>query len=198
MAEKESFLLHTEDFTQIGKLKDSDAGKLLKAILTYVETGALPDKLCVRGETMFDYIRRRLDRDRESYQETCRRRSEAGKKGGRPRKEPVSEEGTEKAKKAIGFSEKQEKAMESKKSLPDPDPEYDPDPDPVARLGPGWQSRTASPIPPPDPQKAQEERIRRVKYLNTMLNLYHCGALVDPEEERRYRRELEELTGGSL
>lgn len=189
MAEKESFLLHMDDFAQIGKLKDSDAGKLLKAILAYVETGALPDKLCVRGETMFDYIRRHLDRDWEYYQETCRRRSEAGKKGGRPRKEPVSEEGTEKAKKANGFSEKQEKAMESKKSLPDPDPDPDPDPEP-------------DPEPEPEPEPvshssecdgSSEERNRRIGYLKTMLRLCETGAITDRDDYCRWKRELEAL-----
>lgn len=215
--EKDSFVLHQEDFAQIDKLSNADAGKLLKAILLYVSTGALPDKLCVRAEIMFDYIRRHLDWDRKKYLEKCKKNSEAGKKGGRPRKHKPSNEDSEKAKKANGFSEKHEKATESKKSLYDIDidiecdsdsdieseseSEREPDPErePVARLGAGWQSRTAAPILPPDPQQAQEDVPEwRVRYLRTMLNLCSTGAIVDPEEERRWKRELEELTGGTV
>ena len=187
---KNNVILHLEDFEDLQDLKDAEAGRLLKAIYSYVSTGEVVDNLGVQARTMFRYIRRRIDRDKASYEEKCRKRAAAGKLGGRPKKEMDNEENQEKAKKANGFFEKQ--------NNPEYDPDPDPDPDPVARMGPGWQSRTASPIPPPDPQKAQEERLRRVQYLKTMLNLYHCGALVDPEEERRYRRELEELTGGSL
>ena len=187
---KNNVILHLEDFEDLQELKDAEAGRLLKAIYSYVSTGEVVDNLGVQARTMFRYIRRRIDRDKASYEEKCRKRAAAGKLGGRPKKEMDNEENQEKAKKANGFFEKQ--------NNPEYDPDPDPDPDPVERLGPGWQSRTASPIPPPDPQKAQEERLRRVKYLKTMLNLYHCGALVDPEEERRFRRELEELTGGSL
>ena len=187
---KTNVILHLEDFEDLQELKDAEAGRLLKAIYSYVSTGEVVDNLGVQARTMFRYIRRRIDRDKASYEEKCRKRAAAGKLGGRPKKEMDNEENQEKAKKANGFFEKQ--------NNPEYDPDPDPDPDPVERLGPGWQSRTASPIPPPDPQKAQEERLRRVKYLKTMLNLYHCGALVDPEEERRFRRELEELTGGSL
>ena len=187
---KNNVILHLEDFEDLQELKDAEAGRLLKAIYSYVSTGEVVDNLGVQARTMFRYIRRRIDRDKASYEEKCRKRAAAGKLGGRPKKEMDNEENQEKAKKANGFFEKQ--------NNPEYDPDPDPDPDPVERLGPGWQSRTASPIPPPDPQKAQEERLRRVKYLKTMLNLYHCGALVDPEEERRYRRELEDLTGGSL
>ena len=193
---KNNVILHLEDFEDLQELKDAEAGRLLKAIYSYVSTGEVVDNLGVQARTMFRYIRRRIDRDKASYEEKCRKRAAAGKLGGRPKKEMDNEENQKKAKKANGFSEKQNNPEYDPE--PDPDPDPDPEPDPVARLGPGWQSRTASPIPPPDPQKAQEERLRRVQYLKTMLNLYHCGALVDPEEERRFRRELEELTGGSL
>ena len=117
-AKQDSVILHLEDFEDIDCMKDAEAGKLLKAILCYVSTGALPDKLGVQARTMFGYIRRHIDRDKDKYAEKCRKRAEAGRKGGRPKKEANdSDENQNKAKKANGFFEKQN----------NPDPEPDPE-----------------------------------------------------------------------
>ena len=82
MAGKETFLLALEDFDDLGKLTDREAGLLLKAIVEYQATGEVPGRLPVRSDVMFGYIRRRLDRNMAKYEETCRKRAEAGRKGG--------------------------------------------------------------------------------------------------------------------
>ena len=61
-----------------------------------------------------------MDKDIEKYNETCAKRSEAGKLGGRPKKQ-------EEAKKANGFSENQKKQGKAKKA--DNEYEYDNDND---------------------------------------------------------------------
>ena len=111
---QDSVVLHLEDFEDIESMKDADAGKLLKAILCYVSTGALPEKLGVQAKTMFGYIRRHIDRDKSYYDEVKKKRSEAGKKGGRPKK--------------------------ANESYPDTDTDTDPDTDPdtvAQRSAPG-------------------------------------------------------------
>lgn len=97
---KDSFVMHIEDFEDLGELKDAEAGKLLRAIIAFATEEEIP-KLGVQAKTMFGYIRRHMERDKAKYEATCRKRAEAGCQGGRPKKET-----SEKAKKANGFSGK--------------------------------------------------------------------------------------------
>lgn len=101
---KDSFVMHIEDFEDLGELKDAEAGKLLRAIIAFATDEEIP-KLGVQAKTMFGYIRRHMERDKAKYEATCRKRAEAGCQGGRPKKET-----SEKAKKANGFSGKAKKA----------------------------------------------------------------------------------------
>ena len=101
---KDSFVMHIEDFEDLGELKDAEAGKLLRAIIAFATDEEAP-KLGVQAKTMFGYIRRHMERDKAKYEATCRKRAEAGSQGGRPKKET-----SEKAKKANGFSGKVRKA----------------------------------------------------------------------------------------
>ena len=172
---QDSVVLHLEDFEDIDGMKDADAGKLLKAILCYVSTGALPEKLGVQAKTMFGYIRRHIDRDKSYYDEVKKKRSEAGKKGGRPKKANESK----KSKRLFS---------ESKKSYPDTDTDTDPDTDPdtVAQRsapGNGFSSGIG------------EDTEGRIQFLKTMIRLFESGALTDREDYEMYRTELRELEG---
>ena len=190
---RDSVILHLEDFDDIENMKDSDAGKLLKAILAYVSTGALPDRLGVQAKTMFGYIRRHIDRDQTYYESVKLKRKAAGKKGGRPRKEQapeeatVSDDGNQKAKeskdKQTESKEKQKNQMvfsESKKSYPDTD--TDPDPD-NTRAEKQWE------------QDSESGKAARIRFLETYMRLHQCGAFDDPSEYRRYAEELKRLKG---
>ena len=172
---QDSVVLHLEDFEDIEGMKDADAGKLLKAILCYVSTGALPEKLGVQAKTMFGYIRRHIDRDKSYYDEVKKKRSEAGKKGGRPKKASESK----KSKRLFS---------ESKKSYPDTDTDTDPDTDPdtVAQRsapGNGFASGLGS------------DTEGRIQFLKSMMRLFESGALTDREDYEMYRTELRELEG---
>ena len=68
----------------------------------------------------FSFIRSRLDRDGAAYADKIKKRSDAGKQGGRP-KANESNEKQKKAKKANAFSEKQTKANESNEKQKNPD-----------------------------------------------------------------------------
>ena len=66
------------------------------AIFEYVESGAEP-QLEAMSLMAFSFIRAQLDRDLESYRETCKRRAEAGRRSGEARRakaEAAEQEGT--------------------------------------------------------------------------------------------------------
>ena len=113
--DKNSFVMYTEYLKHIQKLSMDQRGELFTAILCYASGEELPE-LDAAADMAFSFIKERMDRDNEAYLEKCRKRSEAGKLGGRPTaKANGSSEKQTKAKKANGFFEKQN----------NPDNEYD-------------------------------------------------------------------------
>ena len=117
MAKKESFVLYTEQKAVINKLSDEQAGKLIKAIYEYVETGEMPelDNVLDLVITPFKTI---LDKDKAKYEEVSKARAEAGSKGGKQKKET----------KAKSSKSKQKKQLQTKDSnCDDNDNEYDND-----------------------------------------------------------------------
>ena len=105
---KGSFVLYFDYRKHLEFLTDEECGKLFKALLDYGETKK-PPELEGAARMAFSFIACQMDRDAEKYAETCRKRSESGKKGGRPKKA----EAEEKANKANGFSEKQTEAKKA-------------------------------------------------------------------------------------
>ena len=79
---KDSFILYTEQKAVIDKLTDEQAGKLIKAIYEYVATGKTP-KLDMTIDLVITPFIITLDKNKEKYEETCRKRAEAGSKGGK-------------------------------------------------------------------------------------------------------------------
>ena len=77
---RNTFVLGLEDLEDVADMKDSEAGKLFKAILHYVAEGQTW-KLPTRASVIFGFIRRRLDKDMVKYEAVCKKRSEAGKLG---------------------------------------------------------------------------------------------------------------------
>lgn len=114
---KESFVLYVKYLDNIEMLSMEQRGILITALMSYVAGKDIPD---MDGMTAmaYSFIKSQIDRDFEKYEETCRKRSESGKLGGRPKAKDY-EEKQRKAKKANGFSEKQ--------NNPDNDNEYDND-----------------------------------------------------------------------
>lgn len=188
---KDSFVMHIEDFEDLGELKDAEAGKLLRAIIAFATEEEIP-KLGVQAKTMFGYIRRHMERDKAKYEATCRKRAEAGCQGGRPKKET-----SEKAKKANGFFGKPNNPDNDN----DPEPDIDPDNDPEPDIEP---EREPEPVPPEggggedgaSGLGEEETRRKRISFLTTMCNLYRAGCLEDKDDYDRYRAELETLKGG--
>ena len=116
MDSKCSFVLYTEYLEHIALLTMEQRGLLFTAILTYV-AGNDPPVMDGTTQMAFSFIRSRLDRDGAAYADKIKKRSDAGKQGGRPK----ANESNEKQKKANAFSEKQTKANESKQKQNNPD-----------------------------------------------------------------------------
>jgi len=103
--DKKSFILYTDIKATVDKLSNEYAGKLLKHILSYVnDENPTTDDLLL--EIAFEPIKQQFKRDLLKWEDIKNKRSEAGKLGGRPKKQ-------EKAKKANGFLEKQTKAKKA-------------------------------------------------------------------------------------
>lgn len=101
-------------------------GELMYFILKYQdgEIDAEPTDPMVAA--MYAMIKSTMEIDAEKYAETCAKRAESGKQGGRPKKQEEPKETEEKQTKANGFSEKQSEAKKA-----DNDNEYDNDIDNV-------------------------------------------------------------------
>ena len=111
MSDKKSFVMYESWGAAIEKMSNEQAGELIKAIYAYQkDPDAVPEDPALAF--VFELIKQQLDADSQRYKEACAARSEAGKKGGRPKtnasdkKQMVSE----KSKKSKCFSEKAKKA----------------------------------------------------------------------------------------
>lgn len=106
-----SFVVYADYLQHVELLSDEQAGLLFKAILSAVSEKELPE---MDGATRmaFSFIRSQISRDFQKYEKVREKRSEAGKLGGRPKANGLSEKQT-KAKKANAFSEKQTKAKKA-------------------------------------------------------------------------------------
>ena len=94
--DKKGFLFYYDYREHLQILTDEERGKLLIALLDYGVTGE-HQKLEGAALMAFSFITSQMDRDAERYADKCKKRSEAGKQGGRPRKAKDSESGTDEA-----------------------------------------------------------------------------------------------------
>lgn len=106
MAEnKKSFIAYCDWLNTFEELPDDKAGQLIKHLLRYVnDLDPKSDDILINA--VFANIKQTLKRDLIKYEEIKVKRSESGKKGGRPKKQT-------KAKKPNAFLEKQTKAKKA-------------------------------------------------------------------------------------
>lgn len=99
---KDSFILYQEHKEIFETLTDDEAGKLIKAIFEYEDTGQIT-QLDKSLKLAFIPIKNALDKNKEKYEKVVERNKENGKKGGRPKnpKNPVG---------YLGYSKKPKKA----------------------------------------------------------------------------------------
>lgn len=85
MAEKNSFVMYGDYKQHLDLLTYEQKGKLLDALMVYANSGDVPEE---DGMVMmaFSFIKAQIDRDNEKFHETCKKRSQAGKKGAEEKK----------------------------------------------------------------------------------------------------------------
>ena len=123
---KNAFILYTDYRDRLQGLSHEQMGELFGAILDY-ENDVQPEITDPVVQFAFGFISVDLDKNKAAYEDTCRKRSESGKQGGRPKTNALEEKQT-KAKKANAFSEKQTKAKKA-------DSDSDSDSDSVSPYG---------------------------------------------------------------
>ena len=106
-AERKGFVMYDNYIEQVELLTDAEAGKLFRALLRFSGTGESPR---FEGKLMlaFSFMKGQIQRDAEKYADVCKKRKEAGKKGGRPKKQPAVDEKSP-SEKTKCFSEKAKK-----------------------------------------------------------------------------------------
>ncbi len=82
MKKRDSFVLYTSQRDAVQALSDEDAGRLFKAIYSY-QLGEGEPALAPMPNLVFLMMRPIFDRDALKWEETARKRAEAGAKGGR-------------------------------------------------------------------------------------------------------------------
>lgn len=105
MEGKKSFVLYSDLMDIVHELNDEQAGKLIKMVVDYVNdrNPTTDDQLI---NIAFKPIKNQLKRDLQKWESIKKKRSEAGKLGGRPRKQ-------KEANKANAFFEKQTEAKKA-------------------------------------------------------------------------------------
>lgn len=83
---RDSFILYTEQSEILQNLTDEEAGKLIKEIFQYIETGK-ENEMDRIVKMAFVPIRQNLDRNNEKWEEIKQKRSEAGKIGAEIKKQ---------------------------------------------------------------------------------------------------------------
>ena len=109
---KDSFVMYKSWAEMMTDMPDKELAELVKAIACY-QTGkeyAIDNPMVA---AVFNMIRDQFDKDNEKYEETCKRRSENGKKG------------VEEKAKASKSKQKLAKASKSKQKLPDNESDSD-------------------------------------------------------------------------
>lgn len=79
--EKKSFILFTDRKKEIDMLSDAECGILFKAIFQYVDTGEKLETNNLTLRVLFSFLASQIDENMEKWETTCKKRSEAGKKG---------------------------------------------------------------------------------------------------------------------
>lgn len=116
---RNSFVLYTEYKEPISLLSVEEKAQLLEAIFEYADGNEVE----LKGAAMmaFSFIKAQMDRDTEKYEEICKKRREAGAKGGAP----IGNKNAKQAKQANGCINNQNKQTQAKQPDNDNDNEDD-------------------------------------------------------------------------
>ena len=82
---KNSFVLYTDCLEQLEVIPDAERGILFLEVLRYARTGVVPNIENPFLKALFLGFKNQIDRDCAKYDEVCKKRAEAGRKGGNQR-----------------------------------------------------------------------------------------------------------------
>lgn len=78
---KKSIIIYADCIAIVEELTDEQAGKLFRAILSYINEEPVTEVQCDPAVSMaYKVMKNQIDRDSEKYNEICKRRSEYGKR----------------------------------------------------------------------------------------------------------------------
>lgn len=107
---KPSFLVYYDNEVIVLRLPDEEAGKLFKSLFPYGREEIRPDFEASPALAMaFDILSMAIDRDKEKYIARCEANRENGRKGGRPKKNQMDIEETEKSERFFSKPKKADK-----------------------------------------------------------------------------------------
>ena len=115
---KDSFIMYIDYLEALEALTTAQVGEFLLSCMEYVKTEKEPEITDMAVKVAFKMAKAKMDKDAQKWADTCEKRREAGKQGGRPKKQAE-------AKKANAFSEKQKKQKQAKKAECDCDCDCD-------------------------------------------------------------------------
>ena len=106
---KDNFIFHTEYMEQIELLNMEQRGVLLTALICYQSQEDLP-VMDAETRMCFAFIKARINKENEAYEEKCRKNAENGSLGGRPKKADGIKKNRTVLKETERFIEKPKKA----------------------------------------------------------------------------------------
>ncbi len=80
MKERKSFLVYFDWGDPFDRLDDEALGRLFRGVFNFAKSGELPEFDDPTLSIIFSFIKTTIERDKTSYEERCRKNSEAGKK----------------------------------------------------------------------------------------------------------------------
>lgn len=95
------------------RLTDAQMGRLVRALVAFSETGERQE-LDAMELMAFDFIASDIESTKAKYEKSCESHAEAGKKGGRPKKEKCDSENQKNQTKANGLTESKTQQTETK------------------------------------------------------------------------------------
>ena len=104
--DNKSFLIYKDWKTAVDLLSNEQAGELFKALFAFAVNGESTQTNDAAFDALLNIMFQQIERDGEKFEAVCQKRSENGKKGGRPKKQTDNN----KSKKSKRFFEKAKKA----------------------------------------------------------------------------------------
>lgn len=184
-----SFVLYTDYADSLRKLPLDQIGAVFLAIFDYVEFEKMPENLDPVADMCFSFIIKQVQRDKEKYKEKCKKRAEAGRKGGEKKRDNL-------ANAANATTAKRRVA-----NLPDNDNEYDTDNDTEYDTD-NENEYIAQPTqqqPPKKRGRPKKAKVPKVKYAEFVsMTEEEYQKLVDkygPEKTARFIEALDNYKG---